>query len=69
MFATGDHSLREDLLKVYQNSDIDAGGCAVVPGPRGPALNSSCEIVRRDLCAGAARAHRPDLSRQLTCPN
>lgn len=69
MFATGDRGLREDLLKVYQNGYIDAGGCAVVPGPHGPALNPSCEIVRRDLCAGAARAHRPDLSRQLTCPN
>jgi protein O-mannosyl-transferase len=69
MFATGDHSLRDDLLKIYQNGDIDASGCAVVPGPRGPALNPSCEIVRRDLCAGAARAHRPDLSRQLACPN
>jgi tetratricopeptide (TPR) repeat protein len=69
MFATGDHGLREDLLKVYENSDIDLGGCAVVPGPRGPALNPSCEIVRRDLCTAANRAHRPDLRRQLTCPN
>jgi hypothetical protein len=69
MFATGDRNLREDLLKVYQNGDIDSGGCAVVPGPRAPALNPSCEIVHRDLCAGAARAHRPDLSRQLACSN
>jgi protein O-mannosyl-transferase len=68
MFATGDASLREDLLKLYQ-SGVDTRGCAVVPGPRGPALNPSCDIVRRDLCAGTTRAHRQDLGRQLQCPN
>ena len=68
MFATGDQSLRSDLLKLYQ-SGVDTKGCAVVPGPRGPALNPSCEIVRRDLCAGAARAHRQDLRQQLACPD
>ena len=68
MFATSDASLRENLLKLYQ-SGVDTAGCAVVPGPRGPALNSSCQIVHRDLCAGAAGAHRQDLGRQLQCPN
>ena len=66
MFATGDGSLRNDLLKLYQ-SGIDTAGCAVVSGPRGPALNPECDIVRRDLCAGAARAGRMDLRRQLPC--
>jgi hypothetical protein len=68
MFATSDASLREDLLTLYQ-SGVDTQGCAVVPGPRGPALNPSCDIVRRDLCAGTARAHRPDLWQQLQCRN
>jgi tetratricopeptide (TPR) repeat protein len=68
MFATGDGSLRNDLLKLYQ-SGVDAAGCAVVSGPRGPALNPECNIVRRDLCAGAERARRMDLRRQLPCSN
>ena len=66
MFATGDSSLRADLLKLYQ-SGVDTKGCAVVSGPRGPALNPSCEIVLRDLCIGTTRARRPDLRRQLPC--
>jgi tetratricopeptide (TPR) repeat protein len=68
MFATGDGTLRKDLLKLYQGG-IDTAGCAVVSGPRGPALNPQCDIVRRDLCAGAAQAQRMDLRRQLPCPN
>ncbi len=67
MFATGDHSLRADLLKLYQ-SGVDTKGCAVVAGPRGPALNPSCEMVHRDLCEGTARANRQDLRQQLACP-
>jgi tetratricopeptide (TPR) repeat protein len=66
MFATGDGSLRQDLLRLYQ-SGVDTEGCAVVPGPRGPALNPACDIVRRDLCAGATHARRPDLLAQLPC--
>ena len=68
MFVTSDPGLRRDLLALYQ-SGIDAKGCAVVPGPNGPALNPNCEMVRRDLCVGAARAHRQDFVRQLACPN
>jgi tetratricopeptide (TPR) repeat protein len=68
MFATSNGDLRADLLKLYQ-SGVDDKGCAVIPGPRGPALNPSCDIVRRDLCAGATRARRTDLLRQLSCPN
>jgi hypothetical protein len=68
MFVTGDASLRDDLLKLYQ-SGVDTNGCAVIPGPRGAALNPGCEIVRRDLCAGTARAHRQDLWQQLQCRN
>jgi tetratricopeptide (TPR) repeat protein len=66
MFATSNGMLRDDLLKLYQ-SGVDAKGCAVISGPRGPALNPACDIVRRDLCAAAAQAHRSDLAGQLHC--
>ena len=66
MFATSNGMLRADLLKLYQ-SGLDPKGCAVISGPRGPALNPACDIVRRDLCAAATQAHRSDLARQLHC--
>ena len=66
MFKTRDGSLREDLLKLYQ-SGVDTKGCAVVSGPRGPALNPNCDVVRRDLCAGTKRAGRRDVWEQLGC--
>jgi tetratricopeptide (TPR) repeat protein len=66
MFATSNGMLRADLLKLYQ-SGVDTKGCAVISGTRGPALNPACEIVRRDLCAAAAAAHRSDLAGQLHC--
>jgi protein O-mannosyl-transferase len=65
---TGDRNLRDELLKLYQ-SGLDSQGCAVVAGPRGPALNPTCPIVLRDLCQATVRAHRPDLRRQFACPN
>jgi len=66
MFATSNGMLRTDLLKLYQ-SGVDTKGCAVISGPRGPALNPECEIVRRDLCTAATRAQRTDLAGQLHC--
>ena len=66
MFATSNGILRADLLKLYQ-SGVDIKGCAVISGPRGPALNPACDIVRRDLCAAAAQAQRSDLAGQLRC--
>jgi tetratricopeptide (TPR) repeat protein len=66
MFATSNRMLRADLLKLYQ-SGVDSKGCAVISGPRGPALNPACEIVRRDLCTAAAQAQRSDLAGQLHC--
>ena len=66
MFATSNGLLRTDLLKLYQ-SGVDTKGCAVINGPRGPALNPACDIVRRDLCAAATQAHRSDLAGQLHC--
>jgi tetratricopeptide (TPR) repeat protein len=67
MFATSDQGLRNDLVALYR-SGLDIKGCAVVAGPRGPALNPGCEMVHRDLCAGAQRAHRMEYFRQLSCP-
>ena len=66
MFATSSGLLRADLLKLYQ-SGVDTQGCAVINGPRGPALNPACDIVRQDLCAATAQAYRPDLAGQLHC--
>jgi len=68
MFATSNGLLRADLLKLYQ-SGVDSKGCAVISGPRGPALNPECDIVRRDLCVAAAQAQRSDLAGQLRCLN
>ena len=68
MFATSNGLLRADLLKLYQ-SGVDSKGCAVISGPRGPALNPACDIVRRNLCAAAALAQRSDLAGQLHCSN
>ncbi len=68
-FATGSEELRSDLIKLYQQTDLDTQKCAVIAGPRGPALNPACEVVRRDLCEATVRAHRPDLRQQLACPN
>ena len=66
MFATSNGMLRTDLLKLYQNG-VDSKGCAVISGPRGPALNPACDIVRRDLCTAAAQAQRSDLAGQRHC--
>ncbi|HKV55610.1 MAG TPA: hypothetical protein VJN94_13325, partial [Candidatus Binataceae bacterium] len=67
MFATNSQALRSELVRFYQ-SGVDAKGCAVIAGPRGPALNPSCEMVARDLCEGARRAGRLDMRSRLTCP-
>jgi tetratricopeptide (TPR) repeat protein len=68
VLATGDAGLRSDLVKLYR-SGLDSKGCAVAAGPQGPALNPSCEIVRRDLCEAAVRAGSPSLRRRLACPD
>lgn len=68
IFLTGDRSLSAELLRLYQ-SGVDSKGCAVIAGPRGPTLNPSCEMVRRDFCEATVRAHRADLRRKLACPD
>ncbi len=68
VLATGDPGLRSELVKLYR-SGLDSAGCAVVAGAQGPALNPSCDIVRRDLCVAATRAGSPALRRRLACPD
>ncbi|MGC9972068.1 MAG: DUF1736 domain-containing protein [Bryobacteraceae bacterium] len=51
--VTSDMSLRQELLNLYQ-SGLDTKGCAITPGPYGPAVNPSCEIVRQHACAATA---------------
>jgi len=69
--VTSDQSLRQELLSLYRQG-LDSKGCATVAGPNGPAINPSCEIVRRHTCAAAAaaiplylRVQRRDLAEQL----
>jgi tetratricopeptide (TPR) repeat protein len=69
--VTSDLSLRQDLLGLYRQG-LDSKGCATVPGPHGPAFNSSCEIVHRHTCAAVTatiplylRIERRDLAEQL----
>ena len=69
--VTSDLSLRQDLLSLYQQG-LDSKGCATIPGPRGPAFNPSCEIVRKHTCAAVTatiplylRLQRRDLAEQL----
>ena len=54
---TQDQSLRQSVVQLYQEG-LDTKGCATVAGPNGPALNPSCEVVRRHLCKAAAEAAR-----------
>ncbi len=58
-------------MNLYQ-SGLDTKGCAIVMGPNGPAMNRSCEMVHRHICAasaGAVKARadsgRPDLAQKL----
>lgn len=54
---TGDLGFRKPLLDLYA-SGLDSAGCAIVPGPAGPALNPACAIVHRHLCAALMAAGR-----------
>ena len=70
VFVTPNQGLRQELLKLYRQG-LDTKGCATRQGPYGPALNPSCEIVRRHSCAATAevlklyaRMGREDLAGQ-----
>jgi protein O-mannosyl-transferase len=51
--VTSDVGLRQELLNLYQ-SGLDTKGCAITRSPYGPAVNPSCEIVRKHACAATA---------------
>ncbi len=57
MLITSDLGLREQLLNLYRHG-ADPHGCAIVPGPNGPAINPACDTVRRHLCASSVDAIR-----------
>ena len=61
MVVTEAPHLREELLDLYRNG-IDAKGCAVVPGPYGPAINPCCAIVHEHLCAASLGAIKTRLA-------
>jgi tetratricopeptide (TPR) repeat protein len=70
--VTGDEELRRALIELYQNG-LDAAGCATTISGGRTSLNGSCELVRRHLCAAAARAAqlqqdhgRADLAAQVS---
>jgi tetratricopeptide (TPR) repeat protein len=71
MIVTQDMDLRRELVSLYQNR-IGDSGCALVPGPNGPAINPSCAIIHQHLCAISADSikvrlatGRPDIAAQL----
>jgi len=49
--STGNLIFRNRLLELYRGD-----GCALVPGPNGPAINPQCPAVHLHLCAAIARA-------------
>jgi protein O-mannosyl-transferase len=80
--VTNDPGLREQLVRLYR-SGLDPQGCAAVEKDGQWALNPSCDVVHRHLCAGSAaaeqmytRAGRADLAasakdlaiQKLGCP-
>ena len=71
VMLTGNADLRSAAMDLYR-AGLDEKGCAVTTSPKGPTLNSSCEIVRQHMCAasrdaaGTQRAHgRADLAQGL----
>jgi hypothetical protein len=44
-------------LELYRGG-LDRGGCALVSGPNGPAINPQCKLVRDHLCRAAPEALR-----------
>ena len=66
MLVTGSQALRADLVNFYR-SELEPGSCALVAGPNGPAINPNCPVVRRHLCAAAAKGNRLDYLKELRC--
>jgi tetratricopeptide (TPR) repeat protein len=52
ILVTEDPGLRQELIDLYQTG-LEPGNCAIISRPEGPAINPSCEIVRRQICAAS----------------
>lgn len=55
VMLTGNADLRSAAIDLYR-AGLDQKGCAVTASPNGPALDSSCEIVRQHMCAASGAA-------------
>lgn len=55
--VTSDPLLRARLLDLYRGG-LDSQGCALIPGPNGPAISPQCNMVRRHICGAAPEALR-----------
>ena len=53
--VTSDQELRREAMRLYREG-LDPQGCAIKPGPYGPAIDPSCPVVQRHLCAASAAA-------------
>ena len=73
ILVTSDPALRRRLLDLYSYSHVlNSGGCALLAGPNGPAINPRCSTVRQQICRAApgalrtlANAGREDAKRAL----
>jgi tetratricopeptide (TPR) repeat protein len=52
LMMTSDLRFRTDLLTLYRAS-AGPNSCAIVVGPGGPAVNPSCDVVRKSLCVAS----------------
>jgi protein O-mannosyl-transferase len=83
MLVTEDPGLRQELIDLYRTG-LEPGNCAIMPGPQGSAINSKCEMVRRQICAASvdairvrieagqqelAESQRTMLAREYGCPS
>jgi protein O-mannosyl-transferase len=53
LLISGDRKLFPLVQNIY-NSGLDAKGCAFAQTAKGPTFNTSCEIVRTDICKASA---------------
>lgn len=63
---SGDRVTTQQLSRLYKLG-LDPKGCAFIPGPAGPTLNTACEVVHADICRALSelvpvfqQAHRVD---------
>jgi protein O-mannosyl-transferase len=57
VLLTSDPVLRVRLINLYRGG-LDSEGCALLSGPKGPAINPQCGMVRQQICRAAPTAVR-----------